>query len=541
VLKLRKFLCGCFGGFALLFLFVSFGTLPFLLNISKEFAFDDTLPTTTPFEKIIFFFAAALVSLILLSPLLVTFLNGMAWWTIKQKKASARGWAIAASLTLIVSGILTSLPEFYSRSYNETRFFRNLLVISGVIMALGIAGLVAFGRRDSMAQPVIAVKPPRIAGDGTSRLLEILALLVGIIGVYNGITWWLRWGSAKGLHVDYGILYFIQIVAAFLITTTFHEFGHATIGRALGMKLCAFVVGPFQWRIRDGRWKFQFLPAKLFSAGGATGLVPTNPGQSRWNDIGMIAAGPLASLLIGLTALAAALTAKGQPYEQYWELFALVSTFALVGFAINLIPVQPEALYSDGARIYQLLRGGPWADLRHAFNVSGSTMVTPLRPKDFDIELIQRASRSITQGHQALVLRLIASSYYLDRGLIPQACDAVTEAESIYHNSALDLPAELCMSFVYRTAILRRDAAGARQWWERMKAKKPTHFGVDYWLAQSALFWIEGRKEEARVAWNKGNVLAQQLPAAGDYEFDRYRSTLLHDCIENAESNAASN
>jgi hypothetical protein len=42
-----------------------------------------------------------------------------------------------------------------------------------------------------------------------------------------------------------------------------------------------------------------------------------------------------------------------------------------------------------------------------------------------------------------------------------------------------------------------------------MEAKKPTHFGVDYWLAQSALFWIEGRIEEAREAWKKGNLLAQ--------------------------------
>jgi hypothetical protein len=138
------------------------------------------------------------------------------------------------------------------------------------------------------------------------------------------------------------------------------------------------------------------------------------------------------------------------------------------------------------------------------------------------------------------MLRLFASSYFLDRGMIPEASQEVAEAETIYHDSALDIPAELCMAFVYRIAFLRRDAASARQWWERMEAKKPTHFGVDYWLAQSALFWIEGRREEARAAWNKGNVLAQQLPVAGDCEFDRYRSALLHDCIENEAANSAS-
>jgi hypothetical protein len=71
-----------------------------------------------------------------------------------------------------------------------------------------------------------------------------------------------------------------------------------------------------------------------------------------------------------------------------------------------------------------------------------------------------------------------------------------------------------------------------------MEAKKPTHFGTDYWLAKSALCWIEGQKQEAREAWEKGNLLAQNLPSAGDYEFDRYRCSLLHRCIENEEAMA---
>jgi hypothetical protein len=116
--------------------------------------------------------------------------------------------------------------------------------------------------------------------------------------------------------------------------------------------------------------------------------------------------------------------------------------------------------------------------------------------------------------------------------MIPQACDAVTEAERIYQESAPDLPADLHTVFVFDNAFLRRDAAKARLWWDRMEAKKPTYFGVDYWLAKSALSWIEGRRDEAREAWEKGNLLAQKLPAAGGYGFDRYRCSLLHDCIE---------
>ena len=254
----------------------------------------------------------------------------------------------------------------------------------------------------------------------------------------------------------------------------------------------------------------------------------------------MIAAGTMVNLLTGLIALFAALNAKGQPYEQYWEFIAYFSAISLLAFATNLVPMRPEALYSDGARIYQLLRGGPWADYYRVLNLVASSSVTPLRPRDFDIESIQRASLSFTQGRQALLLRLFASYYFLDCGKIPQANEEIAEAERIYLESATDIPAELHTDFVFSKAILSRDAAGARQWWDRMEAKKPTHFGVDYWLAKSALSWIEGRRDEARAAWEKGNHLVQQLPAAGIYEFDRYRSSLLHDCIESESANAAS-
>ena len=534
LLQLRKFLCGCYGAFTLLYIFVSFGTVPRIARFSQEIAINSIMPDRTPAQNILTIFVSALAMLILAIPLVVAFLNGMAWWTVKKGKTSARGWAIAASISLLLSSIPLVLPMIYSWKYFPVGVIYILLAICGAMIVLGIAGLVAFAPRDAMAQPVVAAKPPRIAGDGTSGLIDGIAWIIGIAGYIAGMNWWYRWGRAQHLAVSNGYQSWLQIFAAILIVTTLHESGHATTGMALGMKLRAFIVGPFQWRIRDGRWKFQFLPAKLFSAGGATALVPIDPEQSHWKDICMIAAGPLANLLTGLIALAATLTATGRPYEQYWLLLARITTISLVVFAVNLLPSRPEALYSDGARIYQLLRGGPWADLHRAFAIVTSTTVTSLRPRDYDIQVIQQAASSFTQGRQALLLRMFASYYFFDCGKIPEARQAFSEAESVYHESASDIPAELHTDFVFGAAFLQRDADGARQWWERMEAKKPTHFGVDYWLAQSALHWIEGHREEAHEAWSKGNTMAQQRPAAGVYEFDRYRYTLLRQALDAA-------
>jgi hypothetical protein len=539
MLKLRRFLCGFFGSIALFFLIVSFGSVKNLLDFSRGFDMYGEWPYETLTEKLISIAAFVLGMFIIAIPLVMTFLNGMAWWRIKKGKPSARGWAIAASLSLILSSITIILPLRAMWKYFPVGISIGLLVLCGVMIALGIAGLVAFGRRDSMAQPVIAAKPPRIAGDGTSRLIDVIVWIVGIAGYLWGLNLWEQWGRSHGLFWSSGFSSYLLILVALLLVVALHETGHVAVGLAVGMKPRAFIVGPFQWRIRDGRWKFQFLPAKFLSLAGAAGLVPTDTRHSRWREIWMGAAGPLANLFSGLIATCATLTAKGQPYEQYWEFLAYFSTLSLVVFATNLIPVRPGAQYSDGARIYQLLRGGPLADYFRAAALAASSTVTPLRSRDYDIEAIQRASRTFTQGGAAVFLRLVASEYFLDNGMISQAVDAFNEAEMIGEESIAEIPIEYYPELAFGNAFLRRDGVATRKWLDRMEALKPAHPGDSYWLAKSAMLWIDGRGEEARTAWERGNLLTQMMPSFGGNEFERYRFSLLRECMENKGANAA--
>jgi hypothetical protein len=535
MLKLRIFLCGCFGFLAALFIFVSMGTIPGLLHSSQFYSLPETSQSRTSSAEMLVIVIPWLIKIILGMPPIMAMLFGTAWWAIKRGKASAGRWAIAASLATLLHSVPLLVASYFALLYAD-HVPIGFMLFNVLEPAFGITVLVAFLPRNALADiQATAAKPARIAGDGTSKFLDMLAVLLGIGGIVLGINWWDRWGHAQDLPIGAGYSSWLWIIVAALITTAIHECGHATVGVALGMRLRAFLVGPFQWRIRDGVWKFQFHPTQLLSAGGATAIVPTNPDQSWWREVGMIAAGPLASLLSGLIALAIALSAKGSPLEQYWNLFAMVATFSLVGFAVNLLPFRPEALYSDGAQIYQLFRGGPWADLHRAFSVCGSTMVTSLRPRNYDIQAIRRASGTFKNGKQALLLRLFSIDYFIDCGMMHQACEALAEAESIYHESASDVSADLHAAFVFNTAFLRRDAVSARQWWERMEAKKPTHFAVDYWLAQSSLFWIENRLEKAREAWNKGNAMAQQRPVTGVYEYDRYRYSLLRQLLDEAQ------
>jgi hypothetical protein len=241
-------------------------------------------------------------------------------------------------------------------------------------------------------------------------------------------------------------------------------------------------------------------------------------------------------LCLGLAALWATFAASGRSWQRAWELLAFIAVFSLIGFVTNLLPIRPEANYSDGARIYQLISGGPWADAHRAFSIAGSSAFTPLRPRDYDIQTIQRAARSLTRGRQALFLRLLAYFHFLDCNRIAEAIEALAEAEAVYDQSPSDIAAEVCAEFVFGNAFLKQDAAAARKWWERLEAGKPRRDDTDYWLARSALFWIENKPEEAREAWSAGNAIAQTRPAAGAYEFDRERFARLREALDSTAS-----
>lgn len=235
----------------------------------------------------------------------------------------------------------------------------------------------------------------------------------------------------------------------------------------------------------------------------------------------MIAAGPLANLLTGSVAAALAYSAEGASWEPYWEYFAMFATVSLVAGVVNLIPFRPESLYSDGARIVQLFRHSPAADYHRVLKTVTCTLVSARRPRDYDIEAIQRASTHFTAGHQALLLRLFATSYYFEHDSPAEASAALAEAERIYRESASDAPTDLHTSFLIKGAILGRSPAWLREWWHSMEQKKPTNLNQDYWLAKAVFHWADNNAAAAREAYNTGAAYLAKLPDAGTYNYDR--------------------
>jgi hypothetical protein len=457
----------------------------------------------------------------------LAFTFGKAWWTILREKSSARGWGIAASL-LHTAAMLFGVAA--DRWIPHKHGFHAPLTDAILLIATGVVGLVVFSipyKRPDLSGKAQETAP--ITGDGTSKFMNKTSGVWGVALSFGLYDWMLRWYRAKGFPIHQGGLHInlLTILLTALLMTFVHEFGHSAAGMALGMKLRAFVVGPFQWRVESGQWKFQFQLMAILQGGGATGIVAPSADFARRRFVWMFAAGPLANLVTGALALGIAFTAAAASPVQAGGLLALFGVFSLAGFAANLVPFKTKAKYSDGAKIYQLLSGGAWGDYHTAIAMAGSSVVSPLRPKGYDIAVIQRAVAGIRQGTEGLLLRLLAYQCYLDRNQLNDAEWALREAARVYEESASGVQAELLTVFVFGYACILRDAAEAHKWWGRMESKKPARFNVDYWRAKSALCWIEGNLDEANEAWAKAADAAMKLPHAGAYEFDRDLCGLL--------------
>jgi hypothetical protein len=469
----------------------------------------------------------------LLIPALFAFFTAAyaaAWWTLFRRTTWARVCGIAASVLTVMISLRPILltPESIEGSL-------------GVVLAIGILGLIAFLHRVEMTSSAAKNPVPLpIPGDWTSQFVNKAAQAFIFVVSFLAYRWWISWIKTHGALTGHSSwVRLLGTLLVLLLITTVHELGHAAAGLSCGMKLRAFFVGPFQWRMRDGKWGFHFNPKGILLAEGITGIVPSSGKMPRWLYLAMIAAGPLANVLTGVSALLIASTLPLSSPAQAGGLLALCGAWSLALAAGNLLPFRTASGYSDGATILQLLTGGTLADLHMAIAAIGSSLVSPTRPKDYDILTIQRAACGVAQGRQALLLRLYAFSHCLDRGKNREASEALAQAESVYLQSASEIPADLHTCFVFGTAYVRRDARAAREWWDKMQSKKPANFNADYWRAESALHWIEGDLEKANQAWEKSNALAQQLPKAGAYEFGRHCCSLLRSVLDEAAAAAA--
>jgi len=458
-------------------------------------------------------------------------LAALSYW---RRWPSVRAWCLVVGFwNTLVAAFFTYF--FWTYTHDS---FGSALASQSLLFGLGAVSLVAFWRWNPVAEhkthdpSVIAAR----TGDGTISFLNRIHLFADATLFWFIYIAWSNWALNRGLSRPGFIAGTLDLVVAAIISVTVHELGHTLCGLSLGQKLLAFLAGPFQWHFSRGYWRFSFNPVGLLTAGGGTATVPQHVNEPEWRDLCMVAAGPLASLIAGIGGICLSLCLIDTPYEDLWFPLAMFGSISLQAAVINLVPLRTAAGYSDGARLLQILRGGVWRELDRAFRTCKATLVTQIRPRDYDIDALHRViAANLVPAPQQFFLHLIANSYYLDHDAFAQAHNEILAAAALYSDCAASISAELHTSFIIGEALSRRDPAQARLWWDRMEAKKPTWFNGDYWMARASLCWLEGNREESHSAWSKAHDYLATMPHTGTYEFDCDILTTLRRIIQ-AES-----
>jgi hypothetical protein len=382
---------------------------------------------------------------------------------------------------------------------------------------LAAGGVVAFWNRQAWTADQAEAPRQRVQGDGTTKWSDSIHLLVDIVLVWSGIALTQSWARRHYLPESDLPQWILSFEAALLLSVAAHELGHAVGGWISDFKLVDFQVGPFQWRLADSRWRFRFHIRGLIG-GGAAGMIPRSPGRIRDRAMFMIAGGPLASLLAGAVAGILLAYSPQAAWTGYWEFLSITAVISGTAFVTNLIPIASGVAYSDGARLWQLYRGGPWANYLCTTYYVGLSRCSQVQPRDWPTPMIESAaefSRSLPEAPSILALAYV---HFKDKGDIENADRYLRESMAACEKADDQMKRYYAPEFAFHEAFHCRDPRQGRKW---LAVANADH-SVDYLRALAAVLIAEGSIDFAREVWQKGAAMAARLPDAGAYEMDRH-------------------
>ena len=159
--KLQKLLRSSFGYASIVSSAVFIALSPALLQAP--------LPHTTPrfHADAVSLLLIAMRELILVMPAVMAVMTGLAWWALRKGLPSARSRALAASISCLVTSTPFLVADIAIVSYSLTGpvGFTGVLVLFVTLLSLGIAGLVAFSKRNAVTTATVA---PRVTSEAQS-------------------------------------------------------------------------------------------------------------------------------------------------------------------------------------------------------------------------------------------------------------------------------------------------------------------------------------------------------------------------------------
>ena len=416
-------------------------------------------------------------------------------WGLTQKKSWAyRGGLILAAVHLAVFPFLVPM---------------GLLLLGLLRTSKGVL---------SASDPVARVKWEQKAGQKAPPMayMAIVGLVVAAVAV--GAYALVQYSQAAGftrlpLLAIPGVM-----IGAAVVTSVIHELGHALGSKIAGFQLANLTLGPF-WLSRNlSGWKWRFVP----NLGWTGALATARPLEERnllTNVFLYLAAGPVATLLLGSISLTLFLSAKFAPWGFFADGFGILAMAALIDFLSEMSLMRKGHIFTDGARLMQLWTGGLERRRLLATYALGLCETTSRRPSDWHTAWLEEPT-SDPESPLYFAGCYYAYIYEIDRQNYEKAGDWLNEL--LGGNVENPSPARRWKAAVegaYFEALYRDDAVRARHWLSAPKDGLSVE-PVSEWRAEAAVHLAEGDLTGCSERILKIRVRLADVPDTGWKSFE---------------------
>ena len=280
------------------------------------------------------------------------------------------------------------------------------------------------------------------------------------------------------------------MIASAVLTSVVHELGHAIGAGIAGFQLANLTLGPF-WLSRNlSGWKWRFVP-NLGWTGALATARPVTERNLHTNVFLFLAAGPVATLLLGSTSLVLFLSSKFAPWAFFADGFGILAMVSLIDFLSEMSLMRKGHIFTDGARLMQLWTGGLERRRLLATYALGLCETTARRPSEWQADWLEEPT-SDSQSPLYFAGCYYAYIYEIDRQNYEKAGDWLNELlGSNVENPSPARRWKAAVEGAYFEALYRDDAVRARHWLSAPKDGLSVE-PVSEWRAEAAVHLAEG-------------------------------------------------
>jgi len=284
-----------------------------------------------------------------------------------------------------------------------------------------------------------------------------------------------------------------------------HELGHVLGGKLVGFRFLLLIVGPLKVTSGQNGLRFE-LNRNLAMAGGLAACMPDNTHNLNRRLMVMVAGGPLASLLLGLSGVVISQAVSNQ---SPWDFLSLLLGLGSLAIAlVTLIPVTTSGYMTDGSQIRSLLRNDATARQKALILTLQGESLSGVLPRNWDRSLLTEALAGEGEPNSQAIAQMMAYYAALDRGEIDLAGSHLANALLAEVRLAKGFVEAIYLESAYFHGALRKDPITARQFLD--KGRHSLAEAHTQLRAEAGVLFAEGDTQAAQSKAREAILLTER-------------------------------